>query len=591
MDQVFGGKGWLKWLFAAWVLAAAWMLWSKWGAIGWFALGDTDDNLRFAEVRDWLRGQGWYDLRQYHLDPPGGASIHWSRLVDLPIAGIILIVRPFWGTIIADKAAVAVAPLLPLALAMLGMALTARRLVSPGAWVAAVAMMLCGESALLMWMPLRIDHHGWQLAFLALTLAGVADPRRLRGGVTTGLATAASLTIGLEMLPYFGIAAAALVLRWVADPGDARRLAGYGISLAAGAGLGFAGFASWDNAAAVCDALSPVWLSDALVGGALVVGLALARVGDWRARLALALAAGAVLAGFHATQWPQCLGRPENVSPELNRIWLSHVREARPIYLHPWRTGVQIAALPLVGLIGALWATWRSRGTARFPAWACALFFAAASSALLLWQMRAAPAAQLLAAPGAMAITWYSLIYFRSREGRRLSAVLLVPAVFLLASGVAARLLVQSLPPAAPTRKADLRPGVPDRSRFCSTLPSLRPIARLPAATFLTLVDFGPRLVATTHHSAIAGPYHRNGAAILDVQHAFRGSEAVAHDVVRRHGVQWVLICPGMGESTIYATEAKQGFYMMLANGRAPGWLSPVALPTRNPLRLWKVIG
>ena len=31
-------------------------------------------------------------------------------------------------------------------------------------------------------LPTRIDHHGWQLAFLALGIAGIADPKRARGG-------------------------------------------------------------------------------------------------------------------------------------------------------------------------------------------------------------------------------------------------------------------------------------------------------------------------------------------------------------------------------------------------------------------------
>ena len=52
---------------------------------------------------------------------------------------------------------------------------------------------------LMMYAPMRIDHHGWQLACLALTVAGLADPRRARGGATVGLSSALSLTIGLEM--------------------------------------------------------------------------------------------------------------------------------------------------------------------------------------------------------------------------------------------------------------------------------------------------------------------------------------------------------------------------------------------------------
>ena len=50
----------------------------------------------------------------------------------------------------------------------------------------------------------------------------------------------------------------------------------------------------------MCDALSPVWLSDALLGGALLFGLALLSPADWKRRLALAAGAGVVIAAFHA---------------------------------------------------------------------------------------------------------------------------------------------------------------------------------------------------------------------------------------------------------------------------------------------------
>ena len=51
---------------------------------------DPDDALRLAQVRDLLAGQAWYDLHQYRMTPPDGTLMHWSRLVDLPIAGMIL---------------------------------------------------------------------------------------------------------------------------------------------------------------------------------------------------------------------------------------------------------------------------------------------------------------------------------------------------------------------------------------------------------------------------------------------------------------------------------------------------------------------
>ena len=48
----------------------------------------TDDAMRLVQVRDLLAGQGWFDTTQYRLDPPAGVLMHWSRLIDLPIAAL-----------------------------------------------------------------------------------------------------------------------------------------------------------------------------------------------------------------------------------------------------------------------------------------------------------------------------------------------------------------------------------------------------------------------------------------------------------------------------------------------------------------------
>ena len=90
-------RHWRLVVLLVWLLACALFAWQKWGGIVGFALGDTDDNLRMSQVRALLAGQDWFDLRQYRLNPPIGANIHWSRLVDLPIAGIRLALAPFIG--------------------------------------------------------------------------------------------------------------------------------------------------------------------------------------------------------------------------------------------------------------------------------------------------------------------------------------------------------------------------------------------------------------------------------------------------------------------------------------------------------------
>ena len=44
--------------------------------------------MRAVEVRDFLNGQGWFDLVQHRLSPDHPFAMHWSRLADLPLAGL-----------------------------------------------------------------------------------------------------------------------------------------------------------------------------------------------------------------------------------------------------------------------------------------------------------------------------------------------------------------------------------------------------------------------------------------------------------------------------------------------------------------------
>src|SRR5207248_7624649 len=103
--------------------------------------------------------------------------------------------------------------------------------------------------------------------------------KKVRGGLTVGISTALSLAIGLEMLIYIAIMGVAMALFWVADVEERDRLRTYAVSLGAATALSFLGFASYANRAPVCDALSPVWLSDVLLGGALLYGLSLLAIG------------------------------------------------------------------------------------------------------------------------------------------------------------------------------------------------------------------------------------------------------------------------------------------------------------------------
>jgi hypothetical protein len=579
-------RHWKAIVIAAWLTFCAWFIYTSWWNINAFNLGDTDDNMRMMQVRALLHGQDWFDLRQYRLNPPYGANIHWSRFVDLPIAGLILLLQPFVGGPKAQLIAAGIAPLLPYVILLFGVALTARRLIDNRAFFLPILAMIVAGLTNSMFMPERIDHHGWQLALLAVSIAGLADPKRVRGGVTLGISTALSLAIGLEMIIYLAVAGAAVALFWVTDAREKERAAAYAASLGGGITFSFLVFASYANRSPVCDALSPVWLSSMLVACALLLGLASVTPKDWKARLVLVAGAGLVIAAFHALMWPQCLTRLEGVSPEVQYLWLSHVREARPVYMHGWRIATLILALPVTGTIGWALLAWRNRRDAElFRRTLASAVSGIVAMLLLFWQTRTGPAAQLMAVVGAVAIIWV-LVPVLDRARNVVVRTLGVVAVALVGFGVVVPMAMGF----APGKKLSPREMQVERAnRLCNFIGSFRPIAFQPKGIVFTWVDLAPRLITLTHHDSIMGPYHRNGEQIADTMKAFRGSAEQAKQIFAKYHSDYLLTCPNSSTSTIFMSETPNGFYGQLERGQVPKWLTPVGLPAGSPFRMWRI--
>jgi hypothetical protein len=604
----FVDRHWRWWTALFWLCASAIFIFQNWARIRGFGLGDTDDNMRMMQVRGLLSGQGWYDLAQHRM---AGSNIHWSRLVDLPIAGLKLLFTPFLGGRTAETIAVTVAPLLPMLVAMWAVALATRRLVNRYAYLLAIVFLACSGSVVGMWQPLRLDHHGWQLAFLAWTMAALTDPKPLRAGITLGAATSLSLIIGLEMLLYLALAGGIAVLLWIRD-GEPRRLFAYGVTLAGGCAFGFLVFASEANRLPMCDALSPVWLSAMVAAGVIAMLLAWLSPGRWEQRLAIAAVGGVALAAAFALLWPHCLGRLEQSSPELERLWLSKVREAMPIWRHGWDTAFQTVMLPFAALVGGLAMLHVTHREAQqeanvatafgpdapppatndarmqFLRWLAITLLALLGTCLLAWQTRAGPAAQLLSAVGAAAFAWIILSWVMSFRHMlvRLGAL----ALIAFATVALARGWLTSWVSGPPAPANAYRQAVNTANSRCPTLWAMGPIQAQPRGMVMTFVDLGPRLITVTHHDAITGPYHRNAQQIVDVMHAWRGTPENARATALRYHADYLLICPMMSESTIYRAEAPGGFYDRLVRGQVPNWLVPVTLPRESPFRMWRVV-
>jgi hypothetical protein len=579
-------RHWKLLTVVAWLIFCAWFIYSGWWNITHFNLGDTDDNMRMMQVRGLLHGQGWYDLRQYRLNPPYGANIHWTRLVDLPIAAIILLTQPFVGGPEAQLIAAGVAPTIPYLLLLFGVALTARRLIDPRAFLLPIVAMIVAGLTNSMFMPERIDHHGWQIALLSLSIAGLADPKRIRGGLTLGITTALSVAIGIEMIIYLAAMGAAVALFWVVDARERSRTTAYAVSLGGGVSLGFLAFASYANRADLCDALTPPWLSTLLVSSALLLALAWLSPADWKARLGLAAGAAAIVGAFYALMWPQCLSPLESVSPEETALWLSHVREARPVYTHGWQVAALILALPVTGTIGwglLAWRNWSDKDLFRRTVGAAVPGVVA--MLLLFWQTRTGPAAQMMAVVGAIAIVWLVAPLFDRMRNPLLRSFGVV-AVAIIGLGAAVPLAMKFIP-GKPMTPREIQ--VNRANGLCNFIGAYRPIAEQPKGVVFTFIDLAPRLITLTHHDSIMGPYHRNGEQIVDAMKAFRGSADQAHRIFDKYHSTYLLTCPNSSTTTIFDSETPNGFYAQLEKGQVPKWLTPVQLPADSPFKMWKI--
>src|SRR5689334_8519272 len=93
-----------------WLVIAADLLIRQWANTG-LSMPDTDDALRLVEMRDYLHGQGWFDMHMSRLGPTGYES-HWSRLIDAGLVGLFLLFHQVVDGALAERLMRAVWPLL-----------------------------------------------------------------------------------------------------------------------------------------------------------------------------------------------------------------------------------------------------------------------------------------------------------------------------------------------------------------------------------------------------------------------------------------------------------------------------------------------
>jgi hypothetical protein len=555
---------------------------------GIFDALSTDDAMRLVQVRDLIGGQGWFDLVQHRLDPPG-ASMHWSRVIDAPLAALILMLRPLAGMHGAEALTVFVWPVAIFAAVLALIASIAEVLSNKatGSQITAVLLAVLSAPALIHFRPGAIDHHNAQIALLLALILLVSEIERSTvKAAMAGAVASLSLAIGIEMLPAIlpiGIAVFGLFI-W-RGASVSRQIGAFGAALAASSLVLAAALVPLPSlASSVCDAFGgPVLL---LVAGGGVSLVIMAEIDRYYSALRLRLVTGVALAiallAVFLSLYSGCIASPYGqLDPLVISLWVDRVAESISL-----RTMLQLMPQKILGFYGfplmtmgfALAALIKSDPVARFR-WIVGIVALAALTALSVWEIRAAAAASMLAAPifaASLAVLWPARAAGRSLI---LLAVAASPASLAL-FGLSARVLIEFIAP---------RMAIADiHESKCQKVSDVASMIKLPRGRVMAPIDLGPAILLETDHAVFAAPYHRNNDGNAAMLKLMLAPLPTARQMLAERGVDYVVTCSAAPDLDLVRL-APDGLAARLGRGETPEFLEPLDLKPVRDISVWRV--
>jgi hypothetical protein len=545
---------------------------------------DPDDSLRLIQVRDLLAGQSWFDLHQYRIDPPQGTWMHWSRLVDIPLAGLILLLSPMFGQPLAEKITLIAVPLLTMGVIIVIVGRLAWRLL--GREVAIMACLCAGLMPMLIFQlqPMRIDHHGWQIAMVAAALFAISGRDAIKGGASAGVAMAAGLMISIELLPMSAAFGAVLAVRWLRDRKDRFWLLSYLQSLALGLVALFLLARGWSDLVQYCDVISPAhigFFATVALGTGLVAAMPAMPRPALVAMLGLVGAAGIAVFGIAS---PACLDTPfGKLDPLVHDYWYVSVLEGQPVWQQKPGQALPVLLQVLVALGATIALHLRSYDWLR--SWwldYAILLLLSIVAGMFVWRSLAFAALIAMVPLGWLVTVILAWLRQTAKPLRKLGIV-----------GILLAILMPNAPSAAFTalERADKSNSVHKiASSSCDLDNSVPLLNQLVPGKFFAPLDIGPALLRDSHHSVTATSHHRNEAAMHDVIEAYLSDEARARELIGEHKADYIVVCEDLIEPALYARDGgDDGFMSLLLTDRAPDWLEPVDVGASPAFRVWRI--
>ncbi|KAF0137888.1 MAG: hypothetical protein FD152_5 [Xanthobacteraceae bacterium] len=541
-----------------------------------FLAGDGDNQMRLVQVRDWLGGQGWFDVRQYRVLPPEGISMHWSRYLDSGIAAVLRTAALVWPMPKAELATLILWPSLLACLMVPVLVHGNNRLFGPAAAIGALAVFFSWSKLGGEFVAPRIDHHNVQiLCATALFYLSLVQGRALILGALGGVATAFALAIGLEMLPFFATVWGLVALRHAfGEDSTGDWLVGFGVAIALAAPLLMAGqtpLSAWG--AGYCDVLAVPVLALGAVGvvstlipvlGARVLAGPVVRIAALIVTTAMGLWLTNPLLGH-------CLAGPySEVPPEIRNTIEATITEALPVSSmladFPEVFGrILLPPLVIFGMAVVAVLYLRTRLSRRqWIALLQAFLVTGVGFGFALVQVRAAN----LMTPAIPFLGGF-IVHAFTQVPR--ASLLRVPVVILLLLGLPATIeggVTFFLKPSSATKLASGSTGQTQPRLSCRNAAAMAEIASLPPSVLFNPVNLGATILVATNQSVTSASYHRSADAFWNGVGAFQ-SETALRDALTKSRADLLVICVGGladGEAMLLRS---------LKASRLPIWLKP----------------
>jgi hypothetical protein len=554
---------------------------------GIFDAMSTDDAMRLVQVRDLIGGQGWFDLVQHRLDPPG-ASMHWSRVIDVPLAALILLLKPFVGMHGAEALTLFIWPVALFAAVLVLVAAIAGVLSNKAtsSQMAAVLLAVLSAPALVHFRPGAIDHHNAQIGLLlALILLASQIERSTVNAAMAGAVASLSLAIGIEMLPAIlpiGVAVFGLFI-W-RGASVSRQIGAFGAALAASSLVLAAALVPLPSLALpVCDAFGgPILLLVAGGGISLVIMVEIDRYqSSMRLRLVTGTALAIALLVAFLSLFAGCIASPYGqLDPLVTLLWVDRVAEsislATMLHLAPQKI-LGFYGFPLMTMGFAFAALIQSNPLERFR-WIVSIVALAALTGLSVWEIRGAAAASMVAAPifaASLAVLWPARASGRSLMVLALAAS---PASFAVL-GLSAKPLIEFIFTA---KMADLQ------ASKCQTVSDAASMIKLPRGRVMAPIYLGPAILLETDHAVFAAPYHRNNDGNTAMLKLMLAPVPTARQMLADRGVDYVVVCSAAPDQDLVKL-APEGLAARLGRGETPDFLVPLDLGPTHNLSVWRV--